>query len=44
MHRSIIIIQVEAFVPVRIEGSLGDGRGPGLLAIDGGHGEGIGKA
>lgn len=36
-------IQIEALVPVRVQGSLGYGGGLGLLAIDGSHGKRVGE-
>ena len=37
-------LQIEAFVPVRVQGLLYDGRGVGLLASDGDDGERVWKS
>lgn len=42
--RMFPILQVEAFVPVRVQRSLANTCGLGLLAIDGGNSKGIGEA
>jgi hypothetical protein len=39
-----VCVQIEAFVPIRVQRSFADGSGLGLLAIDGGYGKGIGKS